>query len=207
MRFHAVNRSDTVAISRLIGEGANLPVPESNPTLPPASDGTDPFTREGYSPSKVSVERTAMESGLPVTAIRPSKVHGQWVRNARTRRIVDQMLSGAQVIELANRGGTVDHLTAASNAAALIETVATSPGARILNIADPDPLTATEIVTAIGVAIGWEGHIVGLQPRRQAENTRGTPPIRSCWTPARAHGRATQPWLPAGTSFRSRQSG
>lgn len=216
VRFHAVDRRDTVAFSRLIGEGADLlvdlvaysgadveallpamrdaasiviassravyidpaghhingdippqfpvPIPESNATLPPAREGTDPFTREGYAPSKVSVERTALDSGLPVTIIRPSKVHGRWARNARTRSIVEQMLSETKVIELANRGESIDHLTAASNAAALIEAVADSPGARILNIADPDPLTATEIVTAIGSALRWQGRTVGREP-------------------------------------------
>ncbi|PPF58950.1 nucleoside-diphosphate sugar epimerase [Clavibacter michiganensis] len=140
-----------------------VPIPEDNATLPPAADGTDPFTREGYAPSKVAVERAALDGGLPVTVIRPSKVHGRWARNARTRTIAERMLAGAETIELADRGASVDHLTAAANAAALIARVADVPGARILNAADPDPLTAAEIVAAIADELGWRGRIVPLE--------------------------------------------
>lgn len=215
VRFHAVERGDTAAVERLVGDGADLlvdliaysayditellpvmrnvgsvvvassravyvdsqgrhingdeppefpiPIPEDWPTLPPADADSNPFTREGYAPGKVAVERAASESGLPVTVIRPSKVHGRWARNARTRRIVERMLAGAPTIKLA-RGGAIDHLTAAANAAALIEVLADRPGARILNIADPDPLTATQIVEAIARSVGWEGRIIGLEP-------------------------------------------
>ncbi|OUE26802.1 NAD dependent epimerase/dehydratase family protein [Clavibacter michiganensis] len=141
-----------------------VPMPESTPTLAPAAPGTDPFTREGYAPSKVAVERAALDSGLPVTVIRPSKVHGRWARNARTRGIVERMRAGAETIELADRGASVDHLTAAANAAALIARVADVPGARILHSADPDPLTAAEIVQVIADELGWRGRIVPLEP-------------------------------------------
>ncbi|WP_414171481.1 NAD-dependent epimerase/dehydratase family protein [Clavibacter tessellarius] len=76
-----------------------VPIPESTPTLAPAAPGADPFSREGYAPSKVAVERAALASGLPVTVIRPSKVHGRWARNARTRGIVERMLAGAETVE------------------------------------------------------------------------------------------------------------
>lgn len=216
VRFHAIDRRDVAAVSRLVGSGADLlvdllayerddvrgllpamadcaslviassravyvdgegrhlngdqpprfplPMPESTATLAPAAPGTDPFTREGYAPSKVAVEQEALSSGLPVTVLRLSKVHGLWARNARTRPIVEQMLAGAEAIELTDRGSSVDHLTAAANTAGLIETVADAPGARVLNSADPDAPTAVEIVHAIGAAIAWEGEIVGLEP-------------------------------------------
>lgn len=215
VRFHAMDRSDPHALSRLVGDGCDLlvdlvaytrahvegalpayrdsasvvvastravyidsdgrhingneppqfpvPIPETNPMLPPAAAGTDPYTREGYAPSKVAVEGAVLDSGLPVTIIRPSKVHGRWARNARTQNVVERMLAGDARIELTRRGASVDHLTAAVNVAALVETVADSlAAARILNIADPDALTALEIVEAIGAALGWEGSVVGL---------------------------------------------
>lgn len=136
-----------------------IPLAESNPTLPPAADDVDPYTREGYAPSKVAVERVVLDSGLPVTVIRPSKVHGPWARNARTRGFVERMLRGDESIPLFRGGASVDHLTAAANTAALIETVAGKPGARVLNSADPDAPTALEIVRAIGDALGWRGRI------------------------------------------------
>jgi nucleoside-diphosphate-sugar epimerase len=141
-----------------------VPIPEANATLAPAEPGTDPFTREGYAPSKVAVEHAALDSGLPVTVIRPSKVHGRWARNARTRAIVERMRAGAATIELADRGASVDHLTAAENAAALIARVADVPGARILNAADPDALTAHEIVRVIADELDWRGRILPLEP-------------------------------------------
>lgn len=211
VRFHATDRSDALALSRLIGDGSDLlvdlvaysaddvaaalpafrdsrsivvvssravymdpdgrhingdepprfpvPIAESAPTLPPAAPGTSPFTREGYAPSKVAMEHSALESGAPVTVIRPSKVHGRWARNARTSVIVRRMREGENVLRL-RRARAVDHLTAAANTAALIETVADVPAARILNSADPDALSATEIVEAIGEAISWPGRVV-----------------------------------------------
>ncbi len=41
------------------------PINEEAPTLPPAGGDVDPFTREGYAPSKVAVERVALDSGIP----------------------------------------------------------------------------------------------------------------------------------------------
>ncbi|GAA1496366.1 NAD(P)H-binding protein [Paeniglutamicibacter kerguelensis] len=134
------------------------PVNELAPTLPPAADHVDPFTREGYAPCKVAAENAALNSGLPVTVIRPSKVHGRWARNARTTGVVESMLRGDTRIELAN-AQTIDHLTAASNASALIETVANRPGRRILNTADPDAPTAEEIVGTIAAELSWSGRI------------------------------------------------
>lgn len=63
--------------------------------------------------------------------------------------IVEQMLSGAQFIELADRGVSIDHLSAAANVARLVLQVAGLPGSRILNAADPDPLKAFEIIESI----------------------------------------------------------
>lgn len=134
------------------------PLREDGATLPPAGDDVDPFSREGYGPCKVAAELVALDSGLPVTVIRPSKVHGRWARNARTRSVVEWMAWGEPAIELAD-ADTIDHLTAATNAAALIATVAAHPGRRILNAADPDTPTAEEIVAAIAHELAWEGTI------------------------------------------------
>jgi len=150
-----------------------VPLSESNPTLPPAHDDVDPYSREGYAPSKVAVERVLLDSGLPVTVVRPSKVHGRWARNARTRVFVERMVRGDEVIPLAGLGASIDHLTAADNTAALIETVAEAPAARVVNSADPDAPSAAEIVRAIGDALAWRGAIELL-----ADDERGTHP----WT-------------------------
>ena len=139
------------------------PVAEDTPTVPPAGEDVDPFTREGYAPAKAAVEQTALDSGLPVTVLRPAKVHGRWARNARTRRFVEAMLTGEDRIALA-AGDSVDQLTAAANTAALIELVAAQPGARILNSADPDSPPAEQIVRTIAHHLHWRGHLELLGP-------------------------------------------
>lgn len=135
------------------------PISEDTATLSPAREDVDPFSREGYAPSKVAAERVALDSGLPVTVIRPSKVHGRWARNPRTRLFVERMLRGDRTIMLADRGASIDHLTAAANTAALIETVSGAPGQRVLNSADPDTPTAEQIVRTIGERLGWNGRL------------------------------------------------
>ncbi|MEO9140211.1 MAG: SDR family oxidoreductase [Jatrophihabitans sp.] len=135
------------------------PIGEDNATLAPAGDEVDPFSREGYAPSKVAAEHVALDSGLPVTVIRPSKVHGRWARNARTRAFVEHMLHGEPTIALTGHGASIDHLTAAANTAALIEIVAGAPEQRVLNSADPDTPNAEQIVRRIGERLGWQGSL------------------------------------------------
>jgi nucleoside-diphosphate-sugar epimerase len=156
----------------------DCPIDEEAPTLRPAADEVVPFSREGYAPCKVAAEQVALDSGLPVTVIRPSKVHGRWARNARTRSFVSRMRSGEAAIALARRGASVDHLTAASNTAALIETVASRPGSRILNSADPDAPTAEQIVRAIGARLRWRGTLELLEDD-DADSGRGQHPWQS----------------------------
>lgn len=135
-----------------------IPLTESQPTVAAAIDGMDPFSRAGYAPSKVAVEQAALDSGLPITILRPSKVHGRWARNARTRDIVQAMCSGAEHIVLP-QGDSIDHLSAATNIAALIHQLVDRPAARILNSADPDTPTARHIVQAIAGHLDWSGSI------------------------------------------------
>jgi nucleoside-diphosphate-sugar epimerase len=91
------------------------------------------------------------------------------------------MLRGERTITLADRGTSIDHLTAAANTAAntaaLIETVACIPGQRILNSADPDTPTAEQIVQMIGERLDWHGRLELLD--RQADLTVGDHPWRS----------------------------
>src|SRR5262245_59455463 len=50
------------------------PITESQATVAPG-DG-DYTTREGYAANKIAAEQVLLESGRPVTVLRPSKVHG-----------------------------------------------------------------------------------------------------------------------------------
>ena len=123
------------------------PVPETQPTMAPG--GGDSQTAEGYGANKVAAEQVLLDSGSPVTVLRPSKIHGPGSRTPREWVFVKRVLDRRPVVFLAHRGAGVDHTTAAANIAALIEVAARSPGARVLNSADPDAPSALEIARTV----------------------------------------------------------
>jgi nucleoside-diphosphate-sugar epimerase len=123
------------------------PIDERQPTIAPG-DG-DYTSREGYGANKVAAENVLLDSGEPVTVLRPSKVHGVGASTPREWVFVKRVLDRRPAVFLAHRGAGVDHPTAAANIAALIEVVAAKPGRRILNSADPDAPSALEISRTI----------------------------------------------------------
>jgi nucleoside-diphosphate-sugar epimerase len=132
------------------------PIAETQPTVAPGD--SDYTTREGYGANKVAAERMLLDSGLPVTVLRPSKIHGAGSRRPREWVFVKRVLDRRPAVFLARRGEGVDHTTAAANIAALIEVAAAKPAARILNSADPDAPSALEISRVIARHLGhsWE---------------------------------------------------
>ncbi len=123
------------------------PIRETQQTVPPGDMVYT--TAEGYGANKVAAERVLLDSGLPVSVLRPSKIHGAGARRPREWVFVKRVLDRRPAVLLARRGEGVDHTTAAVNLAALVETVAANPGARILNSADPAAPSALEISRAI----------------------------------------------------------
>lgn len=123
------------------------PIGEAQPTMAPG-DG-DYNSPEGYGANKVAAEQVLLDSGGPVTVIRPSKIHGAGAQTPREWVFVKRVLDERPAVFLAHRGAGVDHPTAAANIAALIEVVAAKPGRRILNSADPDAPSALEISRTI----------------------------------------------------------
>jgi nucleoside-diphosphate-sugar epimerase len=112
------------------------PVREDNRTLRP---NTAPYdSPAGYGANKVAAEEVLLDSGYPVTILRPSKVHGAFSRRPREWVFVKRILDHRPAVLLARGGTGADHPSAAVNIAALIDVVARQPGQRILNIADPD---------------------------------------------------------------------
>ena len=138
----AGNHSNSDAAPRFDG-----PIAETQPTVAPGD--ADYTTREGYGANKVAAEQALLDSGLPVTVLRPSKIHGAGAARPREWVFVKRVLDRRPAVFLARRGAGVDHTTAAANIAALIEVVATKPGRRILNSADPDAPSALEISRAV----------------------------------------------------------
>ena len=104
------------------------PVSEAQRTMAPG--GGDYLTREGYGANKVAAEQVLLDSGLPVTVLRPSKIHGAGTTQPREWIFVKRVLDRRPAVFLAHRGASVDHTTAAANIAALIEVAAAIPGQR-----------------------------------------------------------------------------
>ena len=132
------------------------PVREDQPTVAPGYG--DYRSAEGYPAGKVAAEQVLLDSGAPVTVLRPSKIHGPGSRQPREWVFVKRVLDRRPVLFLAHRGAGVDHPTAAANIAALIDLAAREPGRRILNAADPDAPSALEISRVIARHLGhtWE---------------------------------------------------
>jgi nucleoside-diphosphate-sugar epimerase len=130
------------------------PIREDQATVEPGnSDFNSP---EGYGANKVAAERTLLESGLPVTVIRASKVHGDGAPNPLEWMFVKRILDRRPAVFLAHRGLGANHTTAAANLAALVERVAAVPGQRILNSADPDAPNGLQIARTIAAYLGWQ---------------------------------------------------
>ena len=142
------------------------PIPESQPTMAPGD--LEPGSREGYGANKVAAEHVALDSGLPISILRPSRMHGVGTTRPREWVFVQRVLDRRPAVLLAARGGGVVHPTAAANTAALIETVAQQPGARILNSADPDAPAALEIARTIARQLGHSWREVLLDERSDA---------------------------------------
>jgi len=130
------------------------PIRESQPTLAPLD--IDYRSREGYGANKVAAEQVLLESGLPVSILRPSKIHGRGAARPREWMFVKRVLDRRPAVILAHRGAGVDHTTAAVNIAALVEVVANDPAARILNSADPDAPNGVEIARAIAHTLDYD---------------------------------------------------
>jgi nucleoside-diphosphate-sugar epimerase len=134
------------------------PITEAQPTRAPSN--ADYRSRGGYGANKVAAEQVLLGSGLPVTVLRPSKVHGPGVTGTREWVFVKRVLDRRPAVLLARRGpgpdGTgVDHTTATANIAELILTVADQPGCRVLNSADPDAPSGLQICRAIASHLGY----------------------------------------------------
>ncbi|MGH2586432.1 MAG: NAD-dependent epimerase/dehydratase family protein [Dehalococcoidia bacterium] len=131
-----------------------VPIREDHPTMSPSD--ADYNSREGYGANKVAAEQVLLDSGLPVTVIRPSKVHGEGAARPREWMFVKRVLDRRPAVFLAHRGEGTDHTTAAVNTAALIERIAAVPGRRVLNSADPDAPSGLEIARTIAGYLGHE---------------------------------------------------
>jgi nucleoside-diphosphate-sugar epimerase len=125
------------------------PVTEDQPTLAPSD--IDYNSREGYGANKVAAENVLLDSGMAVSVLRPSRIHGTGGNRPREWVFVKRVLDGRRHLLLARGGRGANHPTAAVNLAALVAFCAVRPAARVLNSADPDApngLTISRIIAA-----------------------------------------------------------
>nr|WP_221374800.1 NAD-dependent epimerase/dehydratase family protein [Actinoplanes polyasparticus] len=154
-------------------------VTEQQATLKP---GDMPYNSpQGYGANKVAAELVLLDSGLPVTVLRPSKVHGEGAAPPREWYFVKRALDRRPALLLAGHGKGADHPSAAVNIAALVEVVAEQPGRRILNAADPDVPDGLTISRLIAALAGHTWHEVFLDedapPRLGRHPWHRIPPI------------------------------
>ena len=150
------------------------PIRETQPTLAPLD--IDYRSREGYGANKVAAEQVMLDSGLPVSILRPSKIHGRGAARPREWMFVKRVLDRRPAVILAHRGAGVDHTTAAVNIAALVEVVADEPGARILNSADPDAPTESRSParSRMRSRYDWQEVLLDGDASETSASTRGT---------------------------------
>jgi nucleoside-diphosphate-sugar epimerase len=158
-----------------VGPDFGGPVREDQPTVAPGYG--DYRSAEGYPAGKVAAEQVLLDSGVPVTVLRPSKIHGPGSRQPREWVFVRRVLDRRPALFLAHRGAGVDHPTAAANIAALIELAAARPGPRILNAADPDAPSALEISRVIARHLGhtWDEVLLDERQAAPGQPARGQP--------------------------------
>jgi nucleoside-diphosphate-sugar epimerase len=125
------------------------PVTEEQPTMTPSNAQYN--SREGYGANKVAAENVLLDSGMLVSVLRPSRIHGTGGSRPREWAFVKRVLDGRRHLLLARGGRGANHPTAAVNLAALVAFCAARPSSRILNSADPDApdgLTISRIIAA-----------------------------------------------------------
>jgi nucleoside-diphosphate-sugar epimerase len=132
-----------------------VPILEDQPTVEPG-----PAT---YSTRKVAMEQRILNgTTIPVTILRPCAVHGVGSRSPREWYVVKRLLDGRKRIALAYEGKSRFHTTAATNIAALIETITGTRASGVLNVIDPDAPQAIEIVRLICGLLGRDAQLVLL---------------------------------------------
>jgi nucleoside-diphosphate-sugar epimerase len=130
-------------------------VTEKQPVMAPSD--IDYNSREGYGANKVAAENVLLDSGMAVSVLRPSRIHGAGASRPREWVFVKRVLDGRRHLLLACGGRGANHPTAAVNLAALAAFCAARPAARILNSADPDAPDGLAIsrVIAAHLAHAW----------------------------------------------------
>jgi nucleoside-diphosphate-sugar epimerase len=133
-----------------------VPIGEDQPTVAPG-----PAT---YSTRKIALEQALLRgASRPVTILRPCAIHGPGSRHPREWFFVRRIRDGRRVVPLAFSGASRFHTTATTNIAELVRVALEAPATRILNIADPEAPTVSEIGQTIAQVYGHDLEIVPFE--------------------------------------------
>jgi nucleoside-diphosphate-sugar epimerase len=122
------------------------PISEDIPTVEPGP--------QTYSTRKVGMERALLASGAPVSILRPCAIYGVHATHPREWWFIKRALDGREAIPVSYEAKSVFHTSSARGIASLAKLCLESPGARILNVADPTALSVAEIAATISDATG-----------------------------------------------------
>lgn len=117
------------------------PMTEAIATVPPGP--------ETYSTQKVAMENVFRTSNMPITILRPCAIYGSNATNPREWWLIKRALDGRKQTPIAYDGESIFHTSSAKGIANLVEICMRNPDQRILNVADPTPLTITQIARAL----------------------------------------------------------
>ncbi|MEU5025939.1 NAD-dependent epimerase/dehydratase family protein [Streptomyces milbemycinicus] len=151
-----------------------VPIPESQPTLPPGEDT--------YGKAKVALEQELLGAGdrLPTTLLRAGAIHGPYSPLPREAYFIKRVLDGRPVRILAHGGASRFHPVHVDNLAELIRLAARRPGSRALNAGDPQAPTVAEIAAAVDAAMGATSELITIDGEPPRPGLGETP-----WSTAR----------------------
>jgi nucleoside-diphosphate-sugar epimerase len=129
-----------------------VPIPETQPRTTPG-DAT-------YSTRKVAMEDALLDGArIPLTILRPFAIHGPGCRAPREWWFIVRALAGVAEVPLAFDGESRFHTSATANIAELCRVALERGGSHVLNAADPEALSVSEIGRAILDAMGSDARL------------------------------------------------
>jgi nucleoside-diphosphate-sugar epimerase len=137
---------------------------------------TVPAGPQTYSTQKIAMENAILESAQPATILRPCAIYGKFARHPREWWFVKRALDGRTRIPIAFKAESRFHTSSANSIATLTGLCMEQPATRILNVADPEPLTVGQIASAIGNAVGTEFDLLAFDGPAESPAYAGSTP-------------------------------
>jgi nucleoside-diphosphate-sugar epimerase len=135
-----------------------------------------PATDETYGGGKVLLENILLEANrLPVSLLRPAAVCGPGSGHLREWWFVKRVLDRRTIVPLKYRGLSRFHPSSTANIASLAVHCLGLTGSRILNAADPDCPTVSEIADYVAGATGHDWEVFPLPEEHSTGPVGETP--------------------------------